>query len=288
MATAKTVLITGCSTGSIGEALAKEFRNRGYHVIATARSLTRLSTLKPLGIQTEELDVTSQASIQSLRNKITKLDILINNAGGYHPGMISDLTEPQWQAVFAQNFFSVVNVTHAFLPLLLESRGTVVNHTSQNPYFAFPGCALYACSKAAVRQYTDNLRIEMHPFSVRVVELITGFVSSNIVTRQMPGRPGAVPESSIYFPIKDELKNAWAGGGLQGKATPPDEYAKKVVSDLIDPPGWFGPWIWRGWSATTSYWVWLLGCGWKGAWDPVWRMGALALLKGRLEKEKQV
>jgi 1-acylglycerone phosphate reductase len=297
MTTAKTVLITGCSTGSIGEALAKEFHHRGYHVIATARSLTRLSNLSKLGIQTEELEITSSSSIQALRQKITHLDILINNAGGYHPGMISDLTETQWKAAFDQNFFSVVNMTQAFLPLLIESRGTVVNHSSQNAYFAFPGCALYGCSKAAVRQYTDNLRTEMYPFDVRVVELVTGSVRSNFFTKLMPSRPGTVPESSIYLPIKTEMENAWAGEGMRDHCTQPDEYTKKVVGDLLDQPAWSRwvgarlgyerPWIWRGWSASTSYWFWLMGCGWKGMWDPVWRIGTLGFLKERLEKEKE-
>ena len=297
MTTAKTVLITGCSTGSIGEALAKEFHRRGYHVIATARSLARLENLGNLGIQIEELEVTSTPSIQSLRQKISKLDILINNAGAYHPGMITDLTESQWRAVFDQNFFSVVNITQAFLPLLIESRGTILNHTSQNAYFAFPGCALYGCSKAALRQYTDNLRTEMHPLCVRVVELITGSVESNIYTKQMPSRPGTVPESSIYLPIKAEMEDAWAGVSMRDHCMQPDEYAKKVVSDLLDQPAWLKwvaawcgyerPWIWRGWSATTSYWLWLLGAGWKGMWDPVWRIGTLWVLRERLEKEKE-
>lgn len=77
----KIVLITGCSTGSIGSALAKEFHRRGWHVIATARSLTRLQELKSLGVQVEELDVTEPTSIQALRVKITSLDLLFNNAG---------------------------------------------------------------------------------------------------------------------------------------------------------------------------------------------------------------
>ena len=212
-------------------------------------------------------------------------------------GMISDLSEEQWRSVFDQNFFSIINTTHAFLPLLLESKGTIVNHTSQTPYFAFPGTALYACSKAAARQYTDNLRTELHPFSVRVIELITGVVGSNIITKQMPSGSATVPQSSIYAPVKAEIDKGWSGEQLGGRWSDPDEYAKRVVSDLVDAPGWlsspmswFGyerPWIWRGWSSTMSYWFWLLGCGSKGLWDPLWRAGSLSLLKDRLGKTKQ-
>ncbi|KAF2120023.1 hypothetical protein BDV96DRAFT_566558 [Lophiotrema nucula] len=293
----KTVLITGCSKGSLGAAFAKHFAHHGYHVIATARSLTRLQELPPLGIQIEELDVTSATSIGALRSKVTKLDILINNAGALHMGMISDQTEQKWKEVFDQNFFSVVQVTQVFLPLLIESKGVVVNHTSQTPYFAFAGTGLYAVSKAAVRQYTDVLRTELYPFGVRVIELVSGAIGSNILSKQMPSGETRLPPTSIYALIKEEIDKAWTGAGLP-KYSDPDEYAEKVVGDIVGEGGWLGwcyswvgyrqPWIWRGFTSSTSYWFWLVGCGWKGLYDPLLRVGGLSLLKRRLGKEKRL
>jgi 1-acylglycerone phosphate reductase len=75
------VLITGCSAGSIGNALAREFHGRRWHVIATARSLQRILDLQDLGIHIEELELTSSASIDALRQRVTSLDNLFNNAG---------------------------------------------------------------------------------------------------------------------------------------------------------------------------------------------------------------
>jgi 1-acylglycerone phosphate reductase len=82
----KTVLITGCSEGGIGDALAQEFHRKGVHVFATARSLSKISHLKDMGITTFELDVTSSDSIKNAVSFIEKetegrLDFLVNNAG---------------------------------------------------------------------------------------------------------------------------------------------------------------------------------------------------------------
>jgi 1-acylglycerone phosphate reductase len=87
----KTVLITGCSKGGIGDALAQEFHRKGVHVFATARSLSKISHLKDMGITTFELDVTSPDSIRNAVSFIEKetegrLDFLVNNAGmGTYP-----------------------------------------------------------------------------------------------------------------------------------------------------------------------------------------------------------
>jgi NADP-dependent 3-hydroxy acid dehydrogenase YdfG len=82
----KTVLITGCSKGGIGDALAQEFHRKGVHVFATARSLSKISHLKDMGITTFELDVTSPDSIRNGVSFVEKetegrLDFLVNNAG---------------------------------------------------------------------------------------------------------------------------------------------------------------------------------------------------------------
>jgi 1-acylglycerone phosphate reductase len=82
----KTVLITGCSKGGIGDALAQEFHRKGVHVFATARSLSKISHLKDMGITTFELDVTSPDSIRNAISFVEKetegrSDFLVNNAG---------------------------------------------------------------------------------------------------------------------------------------------------------------------------------------------------------------
>ena len=87
MAERKTVLITGCSKGGIGDALAREFHRKGHRVFASARNLSKVQHLDDLGIETLLLDVTDEASIKEAVKKVTEytngsLDFLINNSGG--------------------------------------------------------------------------------------------------------------------------------------------------------------------------------------------------------------
>jgi 1-acylglycerone phosphate reductase len=82
----KVVLITGCSKGGIGDALAQEFYRQGLRVFATARDLAKIQHLKTMGLETLQLDVTSEESIQNAATYIKeatggKLDFLVNNAG---------------------------------------------------------------------------------------------------------------------------------------------------------------------------------------------------------------
>lgn len=83
----RTALITGCSEGGIGDALAQEFHNRGVRVIASARNLSKVQHLKELGIEIIALDVADEASVKDAVKKVKEmtggsLDILVNNSGG--------------------------------------------------------------------------------------------------------------------------------------------------------------------------------------------------------------
>ena len=85
--TKKSVLITGCSAGGIGEALAKEFHKKGLRVFATARNLAKVQELKELGMTVLQLDVVDDESIKQAVEKVRslnggRLDFLVNNSGG--------------------------------------------------------------------------------------------------------------------------------------------------------------------------------------------------------------
>jgi len=280
----KIVLITGCSKGSIGDALAQEFLRRGLHVIATGRSLERVQHLQDMGCQTAILDITSTESIQNLSKQVGRLDILFNNAGIVFTGPLTDTKMSDLKEQFDTNFFGPVELTQVLLPLLIKSKGIIVNHTSQSPYGIGVMLGAYAASKAALANLTDNLRIELAPFGIRVVQLVTGVASSNI-TREF--KPRAMPPDSLYTPIKAEIEKALAGRDVAGKEMAGDVYAKKVVGDLLggrSPPVW----IWRGSFASTMYCVWLLGCFWKGLFDsPISRLFGLQLLPARLKEPWQ-
>jgi 1-acylglycerone phosphate reductase len=158
----RTVLITGCSEGGMGAALAIAFHEAGLHVYATARDLSKMKQLTSLGIETLVLDIQSDSSIASCVSKLSSrnLDILANNAGASASMPISDLSLPEAKKIFDINVWSQLAVTQAFLPLLLKSKRMIVNQTSVMSTTAVPFQSAYAASKAAMAMFSDSKRLE--------------------------------------------------------------------------------------------------------------------------------
>ena len=277
----KTILITGCSKRSIGDSLARESLSRGLHVIATARTLDKIKHLKDLGAQILELDATSSESIKSLQAQITQLDILFNNAGINHLSFLADTSMQDFKNQFEVNVFGPVELTKALLPLLIESKGIVVNHTSQAPYGIPSMSGAYAASKAALAIYTDVLRIELKPFDVWVVELVTGGAASNIT---LDMKPPSLPKNSLYAPIGPEAIASCDPETVRGLVMDGDVYAHKVMGDILNPRG-PPSWTWRGKFATSMWCIWIIKCMWKGIFDGlIARTFGLHLLKGRMKE----
>lgn len=132
----KTVLITGCSEGGIGAALAKAFHAKGYHVYATLRNTSKAGSLENIdGIEISTLDVTKQDSIERCVQEIkTKsggtLDVLVNNAGADCTMPLLDVSLEEAKALYDLNVWGVLAVTQAFAPMLIKARGTLVNINS--------------------------------------------------------------------------------------------------------------------------------------------------------------
>lgn len=279
----KTVLVTGASKNSIGDALVREFLHRGLHVIATARTMDKIAHLEPLGATIYELDTTSTPSITALRAKLTHLDILFNNAGINYIGPLADTTMSSFRSQFDVNVFGTVELTQALLPLLIVSKGIIVNHTSQAPYGVPALCGAYAASKAALASYTDVLRIELKPFDVRIMELVTGGALSNITADL---KPPYIPEGSLYTPVRAEMLECANPENVRKLVMEPEKYARRVVADVLrkkGPPVW----TWRGTLGTTMWVLWIVKCLWKGVLDGlIARACGLHLLKGRLRESE--
>lgn len=129
---AQSVLITGCSNGGIGSALASCFATYPHlHVYATARSVGKMSDLASLpNVTLLELDVTSPSSISAAVERVKadggRLEILVNNAGfGYTMPYLDNDVEI-CKDMFEVNVWGPVRVTQAFISLLVEIQGTVV------------------------------------------------------------------------------------------------------------------------------------------------------------------
>ncbi|RKF62625.1 NADPH-dependent 1-acyldihydroxyacetone phosphate reductase [Golovinomyces cichoracearum] len=239
----KTVLITGCSPGGIGHALALEFYSQGLHVIATARAKEVLADLEELGLSTLELDVNSPTSIQAALSSVReisdgRLDILVNNAGRLYvvPGAEVDLYEAR--QTFETNFFAVISMTQAFLPLLLESKGLILNIGSVSAIIPLAFGSIYNASKAALHAYSQTLRLELEPFKVKVMVVITGGVKSRI-----GNNTSILSPNSLYLEIQDSFHRRITYS--QENPMPTIVYASDVVKEALKGPK--APnWLWRG------------------------------------------
>ncbi|KAF2493741.1 NAD(P)-binding protein [Lophium mytilinum] len=247
--TKRTVLITGCSAGSMGSALALAFHASGLHVYATARTPSKMAHLTSLGISTLTLDVQSASSIAACVNQIPSLDMLVNNAGAQYTMPIADLSIPEAKELFDLNVWSYIAVTQAFLPLLLKAeRGMVVNQTSVGAVTTIPFQGVYNASKAATAMLSDTLRLELQPFGITVVDLRTAIVKTNLVKNLNEAKQPSLPDGSIYEPAREVVEKALRQEGFDENAgMKAEEWARLTVLDLLkkNPPNV----IWRGDSA---------------------------------------
>jgi NAD(P)-dependent dehydrogenase (short-subunit alcohol dehydrogenase family) len=261
----------------MGAALAVAFHNAGHHVYATARTPSKLSALAEQGIQTLPLDVTSSPSIASAVSSVTAslpptkgLDILINNAAGNHTMPLADASLPAAREIFDLNVWAQLAVTQAFLPLLLRSTSPttstfqplIVNHTSVGSVAALPFQGIYNASKAALAMLTATLRMELAPFDIRVIDLKTAGVKTNIINNNNfndGARADRLPQDSIYAPARELVERAMSQEGLRGRGVTPEQWAGEVVGLLLgrNPPAV----IWRGESALLARVATAVPCG---------------------------
>ncbi|VDB83167.1 unnamed protein product [Peniophora sp. CBMAI 1063] len=184
----KTVLITGCTTGSIGHALSLEFQRQGFNVIATSRNLATMQDLvQHKLIEAVRLDVCSEVSIAAAVKEVAqltggRLDYLVNNAGGdASPAPATEVDIERAKQIFDLNFWGAVCVIKAFTPLLIRSRsgGRIINISSAAGTLPIPYLSMYGASKAALNHYSDVLRAELVPFNISVTIVVTGAIANS-------------------------------------------------------------------------------------------------------------
>lgn len=179
MATSRTVLITGCSSG-IGAETAAYLAARGWTVWASARRVETLEPLVALGCKPLALDVTDEASMVAAVETVLAdgpLDALVNNAGYSQSGAVETITMEQLQRQFDTNVFGLVRMCQLVLPHLRErGTGRIVNISSMGAHLTFPGGGAYHATKYAVNALSDALRFEVSGFGVKVITIEPGLI----------------------------------------------------------------------------------------------------------------
>ena len=157
------------------------------------------------------------------------------------PATETELSEIQ--STFATNVFAVININQTFLPLLLAARGTIVDIGSVAGILPFIWGAVYNASKAALHSYADTLRVELAPFGIHVVTVITGGVKSNIARTDRTLKPG-----SLWEGYEEQYARRQVYSQEVGQDT--TAYARVVVNQAITSRGrlWNRNEIWAGGS----------------------------------------
>jgi 2-keto-3-deoxy-L-fuconate dehydrogenase len=157
----KVALVTGGASG-IGAATCRELARAGASVVIADLNLPAAQALAAdlPGANALPMDVTQAATIEAARADIPKLDILVNNAGIGLVGDVASTAEEDFERVMRVNVYSVFLVTRAFLPLLLESRGSIVNIGSAAGSVGVKQRFAYCASKGAVHAMTRQIAVD--------------------------------------------------------------------------------------------------------------------------------
>ncbi len=183
----KTILITGASSG-FGEACARKYRGPQTRLILAARRLDKLETLQQELSDTEslvlQLDVRDRKGVAEtlagLPEPFQDVDILINNAGlalGLEPAHEADLDN--WETMVDTNIKGLMYCTRQILPgMVKRQRGHIVNIGSVAGSTPYPGGNVYGATKAFVKQFSSNLRSDLHGTPIRVTNIEPGLAET--------------------------------------------------------------------------------------------------------------
>ena len=178
------VVVTGAPSG-IGRKITERLASKGFWVYAGARTQQEMDALNAIrNVQAVRLDVTSASDIAAAVALVQEgnrtLRGIVNNAGVVAVAPLVEMSEKELAFVLDVNLFGPYRITKAFAPLLLASKGRVVNISSLNGIVASPMIGAYSMSKHGIEAFSDALAAELSPFGVRVSLIEPGNYGTNI------------------------------------------------------------------------------------------------------------
>lgn len=197
----KTWLITGSANG-LGRSIAETVLKKGDRLVATARNPDRLADLRDAygdQIALATLDVTdaaaAQAAVQLAVNAFGGLDVLVNNAGFGHVAPFEQMPEGDFKAQIDTNFYGVVNLTRAAIPIMRKQRaGHIINISSGAGRLGAPGMSAYHAAKFAVGGFTESVAKEVAACGVKIIAVEPGTMPTNWGQLASQNAPKLLPD----------------------------------------------------------------------------------------------
>jgi len=211
----KTFFITGVSSG-FGRALAEAAIHAGHRVIGTVRNRDAAHDFEaqfsgcPGQAFARILDVTDFSAAAGVaadtERDIGPVDVLVNNAGYGHEGILEESDMEALMRQFSVNVFGAVAVMKSFVPFMRERRrGHIINMTSMGGFITMPGIAYYCGSKFALEGISETLGKELKAFNIAVTAVAPGSFRTDWAGRSMARSPRSIADYDLLFdPIRNQ------------------------------------------------------------------------------------
>lgn len=235
---AKSVLITGCSTG-IGNCLARGLRERGYRVFASARKEADVAALSAAGFESLPLDLDSSGSIRDAVETVLirtrgRLYALINNGAYGQPGAVEDLSRAVLRAQFETNLFGTQELTNLVIPAMrAQGEGRIIQMSSMLGIVCLAYRGAYNATKFALESLSDTLRLELRDTNIYVSLVEPGPIESRFRANAYEAFKRNIDrEHSVYREYYARVEKRLEGPKPLPFTLPPDAVLKKVIHAL--------------------------------------------------------
>jgi NAD(P)-dependent dehydrogenase (short-subunit alcohol dehydrogenase family) len=238
----KVWFITGAGSG-IGTGIAKAALQAGDRIVATGRNLDKVrNALRDVASENlafVQLDVADEAqanaAVEEAVKSFGRIDVAVNNAGYSLLGNFEEMTIAELESQLATNFYGVVYMMRAVLPVMRKQRsGHIINISSLAGVIGFKHCAAYAASKFAVEGLSQSVAPEVERFGIKVTLVEPGFIRTDLLNERNVRWPSKSVED---YADEGKPKDMWSAydGTQQGD---PDKLGEALVkiADMKNPP----------------------------------------------------
>jgi len=233
-------LVTGCASG-LGRNIAEAVLESGDRLVATARDPRRLEDLVAKygdQLRTAPLDVADEAAakaaVQVAVAAFGRLDVVVNNAGYGDMAPFEQVSSERFKALMDTNFYGVVNMTRAALPIMRKQEsGCILQISSVGGRFTVAGNTGYHAAKWAVGGFSECLAQEVAPFGVKICALEPGGMRTNYGARASKNTPDLLPDYEASVSAVAKALEAYWGHETSDPAKVAQVVVRLAASDQL-------------------------------------------------------